>query len=46
VEEAERIIKYLTDESQPWALVVASKNDLWKRNCNREISVTGENLKN
>ena len=44
--EAEQIVKHLTAAKQPWALVVASKNELWKRNCNRTMSVNGGILKN
>jgi len=46
LEETEQIIKYLTDKSRPWALIVASKNELWKRNCDRTVGLYGGTLKN
>ncbi len=37
--EAERIINYLVAPERPWALVVASQNDYWKKQCNRSIKI-------
>ncbi len=38
-EEAEKIIDFLTDRSNPWALVVVSQNPRWTRKCNRIITM-------
>ena len=40
-EEAEtnRIIDFLTDPSSPWALIVISNNEEWKRGCSRVITM-------
>lgn len=38
--EAERIIDYLTQDSQPWSIVVASRNPLWKERCNKRIRLS------
>lgn len=45
-EETETIVNYLTSKEQPWALVVASRNPIWKQNCNRSIEVANGTLKN
>ncbi|WP_372975645.1 peptidase domain-containing ABC transporter [Muriicola sp.] len=37
--EAEKIIDFLTDRSNPWALVVVSQNPRWTRKCNRIITM-------
>ena len=37
--EAEQIVKYLTSTERPWALVVSSRNDLWKTYCNQTIEI-------
>lgn len=37
--EALRIIKFLTDTSNPWSLIVASKDPQWLDRCNRIISL-------
>ncbi|WP_459210921.1 peptidase domain-containing ABC transporter [Aquimarina rhabdastrellae] len=36
-EEALSIMSYLTAPERPWALIVASKNKLWKKYCKRKI---------
>ncbi|NAS12687.1 peptidase domain-containing ABC transporter [Poritiphilus flavus] len=38
-EESERIMDFLTDPSQPWALVVVSQNPMWKGKCGRVITM-------
>ncbi len=35
--EAAEIINYLTDDKQPWTLVVASQNPLWRKKCSKII---------
>ena len=40
VEEAERIISYLTSSERPWALVVSSRNSLWAAYCNQTIKIS------
>ncbi|MEM7186452.1 MAG: ATP-binding cassette domain-containing protein, partial [Bacteroidota bacterium] len=40
VDRAEAIIDYLTHPDRPWALVVSSRNDYWKRACSRTIQLT------
>ncbi|OZV66880.1 peptidase domain-containing ABC transporter [Winogradskyella aurantia] len=37
--EAKRIIKFLTDPSQPWSLVVVSFNKEWANNCSQVITL-------
>ncbi len=38
-DEATEIIKYLTAPERPWALVVSSRNQLWKNHCNQKITI-------
>ncbi len=40
-EETERIIKYLTAPERPWALIVSSRNALWRNHCNQTIEIMG-----
>ncbi len=44
-EEANRIIKYLTDEKQPWALIVSSRNTAWKKAANRRLKLNQGTIK-
>lgn len=44
--EAERIMNFLTDRSNPWALVVASQNTDWKKHCGRIIRLEEGNAIN
>ncbi len=37
--EAEKIINFLTDRSNPWALVVVSQNPRWIKKCTRIITM-------
>ncbi|MFP2994614.1 ABC transporter ATP-binding protein [Spongiivirga sp. MCCC 1A20706] len=43
--EAERIINYLIDDKQPWALVVSSRNDLWKKVTKNTIRLEDKTIK-
>ncbi len=38
-EEAHKIISYLTAKERPWALVVSSRNSVWKQYCNQTIKI-------
>ncbi len=40
VEDAKSIINYLTDASQPWTIIVSSRNVLWKKHCTRTIKLS------
>ncbi len=44
-EEANRIIKYLTDKKQPWALIVSSRNTAWKKAANRRLKLNQGTIK-
>ncbi|NNK21662.1 MAG: hypothetical protein HKP07_10165, partial [Flavobacteriaceae bacterium] len=37
--EADRIIDFLIDRSNPWALVVVSQNSRWMKKCTRIITM-------
>ncbi|NNE32142.1 MAG: ATP-binding cassette domain-containing protein, partial [Winogradskyella sp.] len=37
--EAREIIEFLTDSSNPWALIVASKTNDWSQSCTQEITL-------
>ncbi|WP_340157481.1 ATP-binding cassette domain-containing protein [uncultured Maribacter sp.] len=39
VEEAERILSFLSDPSNGWALLVVSENDKWIKKCSRIITM-------
>ncbi len=45
-DEAEKIITFLTDNSQPWSLIVISNNDNWKLNCNTHITLKNGTITN
>ena len=38
-EEVNKIISFLTDESNPWALVVVSISNDWSKNCTQVITL-------
>lgn len=38
-DEAKEIMEFLTDKSNPWALIVVSQNDSWKTGCTRIITM-------
>lgn len=37
--DAKSIINYLTDANQPWAILVASRNALWRKHCTNTIKI-------
>ena len=39
-EETTQIVKYLTDPNKPWALVVSSRNPIWKTHCNHTVKIS------
>ena len=39
LDEATEIMDFLTDRSNPWALIVVSQNDAWKGGCTRIITM-------
>jgi ABC-type bacteriocin/lantibiotic exporter with double-glycine peptidase domain len=39
VNVAEEIIDFIQSESNPWTVIVVSKNEYWKRKCTREITL-------
>lgn len=43
--EAEQIIGYLTDPSQPWALIVSSRDGKWQAHCERVLNLNNKTLK-
>jgi len=38
-DESKEIMEFLTDKSNPWALIVVSQNDSWKTGCTRIITM-------
>ncbi|MGG8495694.1 peptidase domain-containing ABC transporter [Tenacibaculum sp. TC6] len=44
--EAQGIIEFLTDPSQPWSLLVVSNNTIWKGKCNKNIVLEKGGIKN
>lgn len=46
VDESNKIIDFLTDESNPWALIVVSSNERWKTNCGELITLDKGEIKN
>lgn len=43
-EDAQQIIEYLTDTSHPWAIVVSSRNPLWRKHCAKFIKLNNGTL--
>ena len=43
-EDARKIIDYLCDSKRPWALMVASRNPLWKQHANHIITLKEGNI--
>lgn len=39
VEETRQIMDFLSSKTRPWALVVVSQNDNWKKHCTRKITM-------
>ncbi|WP_420571764.1 peptidase domain-containing ABC transporter [Kordia sp.] len=46
VDESNRIIDFLTDDSNPWALIVVSSNERWKTTCGGLITLEKGEIKN
>ena len=46
ITETNAIISYLTDEKRPWALIVVSGNDAWKKKCNKIVHLENGFIKN
>lgn len=44
-ENSKEILDYLSEEQQPWTLVVVSKNDYWKKICKQRIVLENGALK-
>ena len=44
-EEAEKIVKFLTDEGHSWSLLIAGKNNLWNRVCDKTIMLESGRVK-
>jgi ABC-type lipoprotein export system ATPase subunit len=40
INEASRIIKYLTAPERPWALIISSQNGQWENYCNQIIKIS------
>ncbi len=43
--DAEAIINYLTDKQQPWSIIVASQNTIWKQHCSKTLQLNQGTLK-
>ncbi len=43
--EANKIIEFLTNKNNPWALIVVARNHHWKRFCNQHITLEKGELK-
>ncbi|MEM6686278.1 MAG: ATP-binding cassette domain-containing protein [Bacteroidota bacterium] len=46
VDESNEIIDFLTDKSNPWALIVVSSNERWKTSCGEIITLDKGKIKN
>ncbi len=46
ISEAEKIINYITDASQPWSLIIVSRNESWKEKCNKQITLKNGSITN
>ncbi|EDP97406.1 ATP-binding cassette domain-containing protein [Kordia algicida OT-1] len=44
-DESNRIIDFITDKSNPWALIVVSSNERWKTNCGGIITLDKGEIK-
>ncbi|WP_074408431.1 MULTISPECIES: peptidase domain-containing ABC transporter [Aquimarina] len=40
IDEASRIIKYLTAPERPWVLIISSQNGQWENYCNQTIKIS------
>ncbi|AXG69470.1 leukotoxin export ATP-binding protein LtxB [Kordia sp. SMS9] len=45
-QESNEIIDFLTDPSNPWALIVVSSNERWKTHCGERITLVKGEIKN
>ena len=45
-EEAERLLKFFTDPSHSWSLLVASRNEAWEKVCDEVIILEDGGIKN
>lgn len=45
VKEIKHIVKYLFDPKQPWTILVASRNSIWKEYCERVIYLENGKIK-
>jgi ABC-type bacteriocin/lantibiotic exporter with double-glycine peptidase domain len=45
-EDAEKLVEYLTDTTHPWAIVVSSRNPLWRKHCTLTVQLENGTLKN
>ena len=46
VDESNKIIDFLTDSSNPWALIVVSSNERWKTSCSGLVTLEKGEIKN
>lgn len=44
--EAKNIIDFITDASQPWSLIIVSRNEHWKEKCNKQITLEKGSITN
>lgn len=45
VEETNKIIDFITSESNPWTLIVVSNNERWKNKCTQQITLENGEIK-
>ncbi|CAM1360452.1 ABC-type bacteriocin/lantibiotic exporter, contains an N-terminal double-glycine peptidase domain [Tenacibaculum sediminilitoris] len=45
-QEVKDIINFITDSSQPWSLIIVSRNDNWKEKCNKQITLNEGSITN
>ncbi|TDQ27884.1 peptidase domain-containing ABC transporter [Tenacibaculum caenipelagi] len=45
-DEANKIINFITNPSQPWSLIIISKNENWKEKCNKQITLQKGSITN
>lgn len=45
IKETSKIIRFLTDKENPWALIVVSKNSEWESQCDMTIELENGNIK-
>jgi ABC-type bacteriocin/lantibiotic exporter with double-glycine peptidase domain len=42
--EAQQIIDYLTQPNHPWAIVIVSQNNIWKKHCNKIVTLSNGHI--